>query len=191
MWTGILKLWEAAGGTLGTLVIAFLAYIAAAARGVSRELGDVKDRAKEDREFSARERAQLSQAITEQSKVLAEQSKVLAEHYRVLVEHSKVLDWQSKTLAEHSKTLAEHSKVLAEHSKVLAEHSRVLDRQSNALAELSKSVATLQGDVQVLLDRSDRASGGEVGTKPRNARYTIARQAVPTPRGDEEGGDDE
>ena len=51
MWTAILKLWEAVGGTLGIFVLAFLAYVAAAARGVLRELQDVKDRAKEDREL--------------------------------------------------------------------------------------------------------------------------------------------
>ena len=120
--------------------------------------------------LSARARAQLSQAINEQFKVLSEHSTVLA---------------------QHSTVLAEHSRVLTEQSTVLAGHSRVLAEQSTAITELSKAVAALQGDVQVLLDRSDRASGGEVGTKQRNARYAIARQAVPTPRGDEEGGDEE
>ena len=64
-----------------------------------------------------------------------------------------------------------------------AQQSKAIAELSKAVAEQSKEVATLRADVQVLLDRSDRSSGRKAGT----TRYEFARQAAPTPRGEEHG----
>ena len=78
---------------------------------------------------------------------------------------------------------------MAEQSKAIAEQSKAIAEQSKAITELFKAVAALQGDVQVLLNRSDRSSGGNVGTGQPTTRYEFARQAAPTPREEEHGKD--
>ena len=56
---------------------------------------------------------------------------------------------------------------------------------SETIAEQSKAIARLQGDVQVLLNRSDRSSGGKVSTGQRQVR--VRPSGAPTPREEEHG----
>ena len=72
-----------------------------------------------------------------------------------------------------------------------AQLSNAVADVSNTVGEQSKSIATLQGDVQVLLDRSDRPADGKVGKDRPATRYEIARQAVPAPREEEDGEDEQ
>lgn len=56
---------------------------------------------------------------------------------------------------------------------------------SKAVAELSSEVADIKGDVKVLLDRSNRSSGGGAAPDQPTTRYGVAHQATPPPREDE------
>ena len=242
MWTWVLKVWEATGGTAGALAIALVAYTAGLLRSTLRELRDAReDRAdfkaqvgrlrdeskeqvgrlrdeskeqfdrlrdesktqfdrlrdesnaradrehdeakaradrehdeakaqsREDRALHVRDHAQLSNAIADVSKVVAEQSKQIAA--------------LSRTVSEQSKEIVALSMASAEQSKQIAE-------QSKQIAAVSKAVSELQGDVRVLLDRSNRSSGGKGGTGHPATSYEIAHQAVPTPREEEDGEDE-
>ena len=178
MWTGIFKVWEAMDGPLGVLAIILLAYTAGFLRGKLQELRDVKARANEDR---AEFKAQLD-GLREESRARSKEDRAL-----YMRENAHL----SKQFAEHSKQFAEQSKQIAEQSKQIAEHSKDIAALSNQVAEQSKQIAALQGDVQVLLDRSDRSADGNVGTDRTATRYEIARQAVPAPREEEDEEDEQ
>lgn len=113
--------------------------------------------------------------------------KAQAKEYRELNsrEHAQL----SKEIAEVSKEIAEVSKTVAGLTVTVAELTATVADQSKQITALSATVGAVQGDVQVLLDRSDRSLGGIVGTGQPAARYSIARQATPASREDEEAGD--
>ena len=146
-------MWEEIVGTLGLLTIGFLAYMAGLLQSALRRVRDANARAKEDRAASEQRDRDIRTDFTARADRDRSEFKAQAKEYRDL-------------------SVREHAQV----SKAIAELSR-------AIAEQSKGVATLQVDVQVLLDRSDRSSGGKAGT----TRYEFARQASPTRREEEHG----
>ena len=187
MWTGILKAWEAMGGTLGLLTFGLLAYAAGLLRGLLRDNRDANARAKEDRGASEQRDRDIRADFTARADRDRAEFKAQAKEYRDLSvrEHAQL----SEKIAEQSEKMAEQSEKMAEQSKAIAEQSKAIAEQSKAITELFKAVAALQGDVQVLLNRSDRSSGGNVGTGQPTTRYEFARQAAPTPREEEHGKD--
>ena len=62
-------------------------------------------------------------------------------------------------------------------------HEKRADRDSEQNVRdhvrLTDAIAALQGDVKVLLDRSDRSSGGEAGGVQRGNHLEVVRQATP------------
>ena len=139
-------MWEEIVGTLGLLTIGFLAYMAGLLQSALRRVRDANARAKEDRAASEQRDRDIRADFTARADRDRGEFKAQAKEYRDL-------------------SVREHAQL------------------SKAIAELSKEVAALQADVQVLLDRSDRSSGRKAGT----TRYEFARQAAPTPRGEEHG----
>ena len=174
MWTGFLKVWEAMDGPLVGVAIALLAYAAGLLRSAWQELRDVKARATEDRaEFKAQLDRQRDEANARADRE-RDESRARSKEDRALYMREN---------AHLYNAIAEQSKQIAEQSKQIAE-------QSKQIAALSKAVSALQGDVEVLLDRSARSSGGKGGTGHPAAGYEIAHQAVPTPREEEDGEDE-
>lgn len=157
-------MWEAIEGILRYLPIALLVYVAGLLRMLSREVRDANARAKEDREASEQRDREIRADFTARAdRDRAELVAQLKEDRELNVrEHAQL----SESLTAQSKSLIELSK---------------------SIAELFKSVAAVRGNVQVLLNRSDRSSGGKVGTGQPPTRYEFARQAAPTPREEERG----
>ena len=153
-------MWEEIVGTLGLLTIGFLAYMAGLLQSALRRVRDANARAKEDRAASEQRDRDIRTDFTARADRDRGEFKAQAKEYRDL-------------------SVREHAQL----SKAIAELSRAIAELSKAVAEQSKGVATLQVDVQVLLDRSDRSSGGKAGT----TRYEFARQASPTRREEEHG----
>lgn len=189
MGTGILEAWEAIGGMPGILIVLLLARLAWLQRALLRELRDFKAQAKEYRELNSREHAQLSKEIAEVSKEIAEVSKTVAGLTVTVAELTVTAAEQSKSITALSATVADRGKQIAVLSQTVAGLTATVADQSKQITALSATVGAVQGDVQVLLDRSDRSLGGIVGTGQPAARYSIARQATPASREDEEAGD--
>ena len=167
MWTGFLKVWEAMDGPLVVVAIALLAYAAGLLRSAWQELRDVKARATEDR---AEFKAQLDRQRDE--------ANARADRER---DESRARSKEDRAL--YMRENAHLYNAIAEQSKQIAE-------QSKEIAALSKAIAAIHASVRVLVDRSDRTSGGNVGTDRIANRYELAHQAVPTPREEEDGQDE-
>lgn len=152
-------MWEEIVGTLGLLTIGFLAYMAGLLQSALWRVRDANARAKEDRAASEQRDRDIRTDFTARADRDRGEFKAQAKEYRDL------------SVREH----AQLSKAIAELSK--------------SIAELFKAVAAVRGNVQVLLDRSDRSSGGKVGTGQPTTRYEFARLGAPTPREEEHGED--
>lgn len=173
-------MWEAIEGMLEFLPIALLAYVAGLLRMLSREVREANARAKEDRKASEQRDREIRADLTARADRDRAEFKAQAKEYR---------DLSVREHAQLSEKIAEQSEKMAEQSKAIAAQSKSITDLSTAITELFKAVAALQGDVQVLLNRSDRSSGGNVGTGQPTTRYEFARQAAPTPREEEHGED--
>ena len=104
MWTGILKVWEALGGTVGVLAIAVIAYTAGWLRAKLQELQDVKAGAKEDRaEFKAQLDRQRDEASARADRERDESKARSKEDRALYIRENAHL---SKQIAEQSKQIA-------------------------------------------------------------------------------------
>ena len=65
-----------------------------------------------------------------------------------------------------------------QYERLRAESKEQYERLAHAYARLATAVAALQGDVKVLLDRSNRSSGGEPSGQP-SPFDGVAHQALP------------
>lgn len=166
-------MWEAIEGMLEFLPIALLAYVAGLLRMLSREVRDANARAKEDREASEQRDREIRADLT---------ARADRDRAELMAQIKEDREFNMREHAQLSESLAAQSKSITDLSKAITDLSR-------AITELVKAVAALQGDVQVLLNRSDSSSGGMVRTGQPTTRYEFARQAAPTPREEEHGED--
>ena len=159
-------MWEAIEGILKFLPIALLVYVAGLLRMLSREVRDANARAKEDREASEQRDREIRADFT--ARADRDRAELMAQ----------IKEDRELNVREH-----------AQLSELIAAQSKSLTELSKSIAELFKAVAAVRGNVQVLLDRSDRSSGGKVGTGQPTTRYEFARLGAPTPREEEHGED--
>ena len=172
MGTALLKLWEALGGSLGLLILGLivLAMFWAWRREVQRAENDRKAfwaAMKEERE--AREK----QAERDRAEAKERDDRDRAE--------AKERDDRDREAFEaRADRIHTESKERDERDRAAHEERANRDSEQNAHdhARLFSAIAAVQGDVKVLLDRSNRSSGGEPGGQPRPFGG-VAHQATP------------
>ena len=149
--TGFLELCEALGGPLGKLIVILMAF------GLIWMMWRV-DRRRENA------RKKFWEQVDRESKAFWEQAD------REREAHEKRAD---RIRAEFKAEMKDEREA----------HEKRADRDSEQNVRdhvrLTDAIAALQGDVKVLLDRSDRSSGGEAGGVQRGNHLEVVRQATP------------
>ncbi len=198
MGTALLELWEALGESLGVLIVGLLYCVMfwAWRRDFQRRENDSKAFwARVDSEREAREK----QAERDREESREQDERERAEYKEQADREPKAFEaWDERIRAESKERIdrirAESKeridRIRAESKeridRIRAESKERIDRIRTeskeqyecAYARLATAVAALQGDVKVLLDRSNRSSGGEPSGQP-SPFDGVAHQALP------------
>lgn len=150
MSTGFLELCEALGGPLGKLIVILMAFgLIWMFWWVDRRLAD--------------RRKKFWEQVDRERKAFWEQSDRKREAFKApMKEDREAHEEKADRIRAESKEQADR-----ESEQSVRDYARLID-----------AIAALQADVRVLLDRSERSSGGEDGGVQRGAHHEVARQAT-------------